>query len=100
MLERYSTFSREPGHLDVWSCYYGNKGARLHAREILRQAWKERRLGIWLDYCIAIAVSLAIKIPRTLLQRLHLALEGRSESYAVGIRRLMPRLRRRARWIR
>jgi hypothetical protein len=99
-LERYGTFSTTPGHLDVWLCYYGDKGARLHAREIMSQAWKARRLDIWFDYCIAIALSLVIKIPRDLLQRLHLALEDRSESYAVNIRRLLPRLRKRAFWIR
>ncbi len=99
-LDRYATFSRKPSHLDVWRCYYGDAGARLHAREILRQAWKQRRLGVWLDFCIAIAVSLVVKIPRSLLQRVHLALEERSETYAVSIRRLLPRLRRRARWIR
>ncbi len=99
MRERYTTFSRKPSHLDVWLCYYGDRGARLHAREIMNQAWKARRLGIWLDYCIAIALSLAIKIPRNLLRRLHLALEERSESYAVGVRRRLPRLRKRARWI-
>jgi len=95
-LERYQTFSRTPSHLDVWLCYYGDRGARLHAREIMSQAWKARRLDIWFDYCIAIALSLVIKIPRNLLQRLHLVLEERSESYAVSIRRLVPRLRSRA----
>ena len=99
-LERYGTFTRKPGHLDVWLCNYGDKGARLHAREIMKQAWKARRLDIWFDYCIAIGLSFLHKIPRGLLQRLHLALEERSESYAVNIRRLMPRLRKRAFWIR
>ena len=99
-LESYGTFTRKPGHLDVWLCNYGDKGARLHAREIMNQAWKARRLDIWFDYCIAVGLSFVIKIPRDLLQRLHLALEERSESYAVNIRRLMPRLRKRAFWIR
>jgi len=99
-LEKYTTFSRTPSHLDVWMCYFGSKGARLHAREIMSQAWKARRMDIWLDYCIAIAISLAIKLPRDFIQRLHLILEERSESYAEGVRRVLPRLRRRAHWIR
>jgi hypothetical protein len=99
MLEHYTTFTGKPSHLDVWLCYYGDKGARLHAREIMSLAWTARRPGVWLDYSIAIAVSLVIKIPRTLLQRLHLALEARSELYATRVRKMFPRLRRRARWI-
>jgi hypothetical protein len=46
------------------------------------------------------AVSFVIKIPKSLLRRVHLFLEERSELYAVQIRRLYPRLRRRAYWIR
>lgn len=99
-LEQYTTFSRAPGHLDVWLCDYESKGARIHAQEIMFEAWKAREPGMWIDYCIAIAVSFAIKLPRGLAQRLHLFLEERSEWYAVHIRQLFPRLRRRARWIR
>lgn len=98
--ERFRTFARRPSHLDVWTCYYGDAGARLHAREILLQAWRARKFGIWADYCIAIAVSFAIKIPRDVFRRAHLAMEERSEWYASTIRRLWPRLRRRAYWIR
>ena len=98
-LESYRTFSRKPSHLNVWLCFYGHKGARLHARQIMRQAWRSKRLGIWFDYCVAIALSMVIRIPRDILQRLHLLLEERFESYAAGIRRLVPGLRRRAYWI-
>ena len=99
-LEKYTTFSRKPGHMDVWKCYYGSSGARIHAREIMSQAWKAGKLDIWIDYCIAIAVSLAIKWPKILLQQVHLFLEEHSESYAIRVRRLFPHLRRRAHWIR
>jgi len=99
-LDKHTSFSKKPGHFDVWKCYYGHKGARIHAREVMSQAWKAGKLGIWTDYCVAIAVSMVIKVPRQLLQRTHLLLEERSEFYAVNIRRLFPRLRKRARWIR
>lgn len=99
-LDIYTTFSRTPGHLDVWKCYYGRKGARVHAREITSLAWKAGKLDIWVDYWIAIAVSFVIKLPRETLQRVHIFLEEKSEFYSVNIRRLFPRLRRRARWIR
>ncbi len=99
-LGQYTTFSRTPGHLDVWLCDYGSAGARIHAREIMSQAWKAHQLGMWIDYCIAITVSFVIKVPRGLAQRLHLFLEERSEWYAEHVRKLFPRLRRRAHWIR
>lgn len=99
-LDRYATFSRIPSHLDVWMCYFGSKGARIHAREVMSQAWKAGKLDVWIDYCIAIAVSFVTKGPRELIQRVHLFLEERSEFYAVHVRRLLPGLRRRARWIR
>jgi len=99
-LEKYTTFTRTPGRVNVWTCYYESRGARIHAREIMSLAWQAGRWGIWLDYCIAIVVSSITRIPRELLQRIHLLLEERSEFYAVNIRRLLPRLRRRARWIR
>jgi hypothetical protein len=98
--DKFTTFSKKAGHLDVWKCYFGYKGARIHAREVMSQAWKAGRLDIWLDYCIAIAVSFIIKVPRDLIQRVHLLIEERSEFYAVHVRRLLPRLKRRARWIR
>lgn len=99
-LDKYTTFSKTPGHLDVWKCYYGHKGSRIHAREVMALAWKSGKLGIWIDYCIAISVSLITQIPRQSFRRIHLFLEERSEFYAVTIRRLFPRLRRRAYWIR
>ena len=99
-LDPFTTFTRKAGHIDVWKCYFGHKGARIHAREVMSLAWKARKWGIWADYCIAIAISFVIKVPRELLQRAHLFLEERSEFYAVRVRRLFPRLRRRARWIR
>jgi hypothetical protein len=98
-IDKFTSFSRRAGHLDVWKCYFGHKGARIHAWEVMSLAWKAGRLGICIDYSIAIAISLLIKIPRELTQRLHLFLEDRSEFYAVQVRRLLPRLRRRARWI-
>jgi hypothetical protein len=99
-LDKYNTFSRTTGHFDIWRCYYGNKGARLHAREVMSQAWKAGKWGIYLDYCIAITLSFMTKWPRNLFRRIHLSLEQRSEFYAVQVRRLYPRLRRRAHWIR
>lgn len=99
-LGKYTTFPGTAGPPDVWLCDYGSRGSRLHAREVMSLAWKAGRRGIWVDYCIAIAVSLCLKLPRGLLRRGHLFLEERSEFYAVHIRRLWPRLRRRARWIR
>jgi len=99
-IDKFTTFSRRAGHFDVWKCYFGHRGARIHAREIMSLAWKVGRLDIWIDYSIAIAISLLTKIPRELIQRIHLLLEDRSEFYAVQVRRLLPRLRRRARWIR
>ncbi|MGD2129439.1 MAG: hypothetical protein PVJ33_01380 [Lysobacterales bacterium] len=98
-LDKYTTFTRVPSHFNVWMCNYGSRGARIHAREIMSLAWKAGRKGIWFDYCVAIAVSLIFKAPRALARRLHLFLEERSERYAVNIRRLFPRLRRRAYWI-
>ncbi len=99
-LERYTTFSRKPGHLAVWLCNYGSQGARIHAQEIMSQAWKARKPGIWIDYAISIALSHVTRWPRRLLQQIHLHLEERSEFYAVHTRRLFPRMRKRARWIR
>ena len=99
-LDKYTTFSRPAGHLDVWKCYYGHRGSRIHAREVMSLAWRAGKLGIWVDYCIAIAVSVVTRVPRRFIQRIHLFLEERSEFYAVHVRRLFPRLRRRAHWIR
>ena len=98
--DKFTTFPGTVGHLDLWKCYYGQKSSRIHAREIMSQAWKSHRLDIWIDYSIAIAASFVIKVPRQLLQRAHLYLEERSEFYAVHVRRLFPRLRKRAHWIR
>jgi len=98
-LDKYTTFSRKPGHFDVWKCYYGDRGRLIHGREIMSQAWKAGRLDIWIDYCIAIGLSMVIKIPRSILRGIHLSLEERSEFYAVQIRRMFPRLRKRAYWI-
>ena len=99
-LENYTTFPRTPSHLDVWLCNYASKGARIYAREIISQAWKAGKLGICTDFCIAIALSLVLGIPRKLARLTHLFLEERSEFYAVHIHRLLPRLRRRSRRIR
>ena len=99
-LERYATFDRVPSHLNVWTRYYGSRSSRLHAREILSQAWRAGKLGIWIDFCIAIAISLVIKVPRDFLRQVHLVLEERSEAYAANIRRLLPRLSKQARWLR
>jgi len=99
-LDKYTCFSKKPGHLDVWKCYYGDKGDRIHGREVMSLAWKAGRWGIWIDYCIAISVSLITKAPRSLMRGVHLFLEERSEVYAINIRRLFPRLRSRAYWIR
>jgi len=99
-LGKYTTFNRPAGHLDVWKSDYGSRGSRIHAQEVMSQAWKAGRLDVWIDYCIAIAVSLVVKWPRELIRRIHLFLEERSEFYAEYVRRLFPRLRRRARWIR
>lgn len=99
-LDQYTTFSRTASHLDVWKCYYGSRGSLIHGMEVMSQAWQAGRLGIWLDYCIAIAVSFVTKVPRELIQRIHLFLEERSDFYAMHVRRLFPRLRRRAHWIR
>jgi len=96
----FSTFARKAGRVDVWKCYFGQKGARIHAREVMAAAWKARRFGIWTDYLVAIGISFVIKVPRELSQRVHLFLEERSGFYATHIRRLFPRLRRRAHWIR
>ena len=98
--DEFTTFARKAGHVDVWKCYFGRKGARIHAREVMSAAWKARKFGIWTDYLIAIAISFVIKVPRELIQRVHLFLEERSEIYATCVRRLFPRLRRRAHWIR
>jgi hypothetical protein len=99
-LDKYTTFYKIPSHFAVWKCYYGTRGGLIHGREVMSQAWKAGRLDVWVDYCIAIAVSFVTKVPRELIQRIHLFLEERSELYAVHVRRLFPRLRRRARWIR
>lgn len=98
-LEKYKTFPRRPSHLDVWMCYYGYKGTRIHAKEIISQALKVRRTDIVIDYCIAIVKSMIIKIPRELIGRLHLILVEWSEAHATPISRLLPRLRRRVRRI-
>lgn len=99
-LERFSTFPGRAGHAAVWACYYGDKGARIHGREVMKLAWQHRKWGIWMDYCLAMVLSMIIKWPREGLQRMHLYLEDTSEVYATNMRRLFPRLRRRAYWIR
>jgi hypothetical protein len=98
-LEKYKTFPRRPSHLDVWMCYYGYKGVRIHAKEIISQALKVGRADIVIDYCIAIVKSMIIKIPRELIGRLHLTVVEWSEAHATPISRLLPRLRRRVRRI-
>jgi len=98
--DEFTTFAKKAGRVDVWKCYFGHKGARIHAREVMSRAWKARKFAIWTDYLIAIAISFVIKVPRELIQRVHLVLEERSEIYATHVRRLFPRLRRRAHWIR
>jgi hypothetical protein len=96
----FTTFARKAGHAGVWKCYFGHKGARIHALEVMSAAWKARKFGIWADYLIAIVISFVIKGPRELIQLVHLFLEERSVFYATQVRRLFPRLRRRAHWIR
>ena len=98
-LDRYSTFTRKARHSDVWLSYFGQKGTRIHAREVQALAWQSGNFVVWADYMFAFAISFLIKHPRELLRKLHLTLESRSETYAEKVRRLYPRLRRRARWI-
>lgn len=95
-LGNYSTFPRKPGHHNVWLCNYASKGARIYAGEIISGAWKAGKPEICIDFCIAIVLSLVLTLPRKLARHTHLLLEERSEYYAVQIRRLVPRLRRRA----
>lgn len=99
-LEDFETFPRRAGHLAVWSCYYGDKGARIHGMEVMKLAWQHRKWSICLDYGIAMVLSMITKWPRVCLQKVHLYLEENSETYASHIRRVFPRLRRRAYWIR
>ena len=99
-LDSYTTFPKTPNHLDVWLCNYAYKGSRIYAKEIISQAWKAGKLGICIDFCIAIALSFVLAIPRKLARQVHLFLEERSEFYAVHVRRLVPHLRRRVQWIR
>jgi len=99
-LENYTVFSRTPGHLDIWKCYFPQKSSRVHAKEVMSFAWKAGKPGVCVDYCIAFAISAVTRLPRKFLRRIHLSLEQRSEFYAVHIRKLFPRLKRRAYWIR
>ena len=96
----FETFPRRAGHAAVWSCYYGDKGARIHGMEVMKLAWQHQKWSICLDYGIAMVLSMITKWPRAGLQKMHIFLEERSEAYASNIRRLFPSLRRRAYWIR
>jgi len=98
-LEKYQTFRRKPSRLDVWMCPYGFKGSRIFAKEIISEAFKVRRFGILIDYCIAIVVSGVFKFPRFFVRKIHLFIEDRSDTYAKWIRRLFPRLREKYQWI-
>ena len=99
-LDRYTVFPKALRHLDTWRCYYGTKGSRAHPQEVISEAWKLRRFDVLIDFSLAVVISMVIRVPRELIRRVHLHLEERSETYATLIRRLLPRLRRRARWIR
>ena len=99
-LEKFHTFPGRIGRTAVWACYFGDRGARIHGREVMRLAWQRRKWGIWIDYGLAMVVSLITKWPREVMQRAHLYLEEKHEWYARTVRRLFPRLRRRAYWIR
>jgi hypothetical protein len=99
-LDRYSTFPRRAGHLAVWKIQYGSKGGRKLGREVMALAWRKGRYLTSLDFAIAMVVSWITLWPRRLLRKVHLVMEARFDWYARGVRRLFPRLRRRAYWIR
>jgi len=98
-LKKYKTFPRRLSHLDVWMCYYDSKGARIFANEIISEAFKARRFGIMIDYCIAVVLTGVIMVPKTILRQIHLFIENRSNTYEKLVRRLYPRLRRKPRMI-
>jgi len=98
-LDKYKTFPRKPGHLNVWLCHYDFKGARIFAKEIISEAFKARRFDILIDYCIAIVTTGVFLVPRFLLRQIHLFVENRSDTYAKLVRRVFPHLSEKPRWI-
>ena len=99
-LGEYTVFPNKPSRFDVWKINYKFKGTRLHIREVMSMAWKAGRQDIWFDYCVAIATTYILKIPKFLLWHIHTFLKGRSEFYAVHIHRIFPNQRRAIRRIR
>ena len=71
-LEKYTAFPGRPSHLDVWLCHYGYKGASIFAKEIISEAFKARRFGIMIDYCIAVVLTGVIIVPKIILRQIHL----------------------------
>ena len=98
-LEKYKAFPRRPSHLDVWKCKYGHKAIRIFAKEIISEAFKARRFGILIDFCIAIVSTYVFMVPRFILRQIHLFIENRSITYAKQVRRFFPRLRTKPRMI-
>jgi len=99
-LGEYTVFPKKPSHLDVWKLNFKFKGTRVHAREVMSMAWTAGKWDIWFDYCIAIATTYILRIPKSLLWHTHTFLKERSEFYAVHVHRLFPNLYRTARRIR
>jgi len=93
-LEQYKSFPRQLSHLDVWMCRYEYKGCRIFAYEIITEAFKARRFGIAIDYCIALFITAITVVPIAILRQIHLFIENRSSTYEKMLRRIYPGLRR------
>jgi len=97
--EKYKSFQRRASHLDVWRCWQSYKGTRVFTYEIISEAFKARRLGILIDYCIALVLTPIIMVPKSILRQIHLFIENRSSTYEKLVRRIYPGLRPKPRLI-
>ena len=81
-LQRYGVFPRPLRHMDIWRCWYGYPGSRIFAWQILREAWRNGRIGLFLSFGVAVMRSLAMLPLFTLARWVHRRLKKRSPAYA------------------
>jgi hypothetical protein len=93
-LDKYKSFPRPLSHFDIWRCNFSYKGTRIFAYEIISEAFKARRYGMLINYCISFVLTYVIMVPKYILRQIHLFIENRSSTYEKLVRRIYPGLRR------
>lgn len=99
-LDRYTVFPLALRHRDVWRTQRRDRGWRIFAWEIWREAWRARCFAVFFDYSVSLLWSLLGSVLYEPFRAVHLGLERRFPAYAEFMERHHPYFRHGWRWIR